>query len=166
MCMKRYITATLFALVLTLSGGRVWAQATGHIAGTVIDTSGAAVPDAKVTLISQGTAIERTAQTDASGTYIIALVPVGFYTIRVEKPQFKTAETTDITRQEDENREVDFTLSLGQTNEQVQVSAYPVSVNTTDATVGQVITSEQVADLPLNGRDLVELATLGPGHHR
>jgi hypothetical protein len=163
MCMKRYITATLFALVLTLSGGRVWAQATGHIAGTVIDTSGAAVPDAKVTLISQGTAIERTAQTDASGTYIIALVPVGFYTIRVEKPQFKTAETTDIKLQVDENREVDFTLSLGQTNEQVQVSANPVSVNTTDATVGQVITSEQVADLPLNGRDFVQLATLGPG---
>jgi len=163
MSMKHYITATLFVLVLTLGGSRVWAQATGHIAGTVIDTSGAAVPDAKVTLISQGTGIERSAQTDTSGTYIIPLVPVGFYTIRVEKSQFKTAETTDIKLQVDENREVDFTLSLGQTNEEVQVSANPVSVNFTDATVGQVITSEQVADLPLNGRDFVQLATLGPG---
>jgi Carboxypeptidase regulatory-like domain len=163
MLTRRYLVATAFAMILMLSGGRAWAQAVGRIVGTVVDASGAAVPGAKVTLISQGTSITHVIETNASGEYTAPLLAVGFYTIRVEKESFKVAETKDIKLQVDESREIDFTLALAQSNTQVQVSANPVAVNTSDATVGQVITSDQVADLPLNGRDFVQLATLGPG---
>jgi Carboxypeptidase regulatory-like domain len=163
MLTRRYLVAAAFALILTLSGGQAWGQATGRIVGTVLDSTGAVVPAAKVTLVSQGTGIERTTETDASGTFVVTLVPVGIYTIRVDKPSFQQAEAKNIKLQVDENREIDFTLSLAQANTQVQVTSNPVAVNTTDATLGQVITSQQVADLPLNGRNFVQLATLGPG---
>jgi hypothetical protein len=163
MLTRRYLVAAAFALVLTLSGGRAWGQATGRIVGIIVDSSGAAVPDAKVTVISQGTAFERTTETDASGEYVLTLLPVGLYTIRVTKAQFRDSEAKDVKLQVDENRTIDFTLSLGQASEQVQVSSNPVAVDTTDATIGQVITSQQVADLPLNGRNFVQLATLVPG---
>src|SRR6201984_2783567 len=163
MLKRRYLVAAAFALVLTLIGGRAWGQANGRIVGIVVDSSGAAVPDAKVTVTSQGTAFVRTAQTDAAGEYVVTLLPVGFYTIRVQKAQFRDSEAKDVKLQVDENRTIDFTLSLGSASEKVEVSSNPVALNTTDATVGQVITSQQVADLPLNGRDFVQLATLGPG---
>ena len=163
MLKRRYLVAAAFALVLTLIGGRAWGQANGRIVGIVVDSSGAAVPDAKVTVTSQGTAFVRTAQTDAAGEYVVTLLPVGFYTIRVQKAQFRDSEANDVKLQVDENRTIDFTLSLGSASEKVEVSSNPVALNTTDATVGQVITSQQVADLPLNGRDFVQLATLGPG---
>ena len=132
--MRRYLVAAAFALVLTLSGGRAWGQATGRIVGIIVDSSGAAVPDAKVTVISQGTAFERTTETDASGEYVfVTLLPVGLYTIRVTKAQFRDSEAKDVKLQVDENRTIDFTLSLGQASEQVQVSSNPAAVDTTDA---------------------------------
>jgi Carboxypeptidase regulatory-like domain len=163
MSTRRYLVTAAFALILTLSGSKAWGQATGRIVGIVVDSSGAAVPDAKVTVTSQGTAFARTTETDASGEYVVTLLPVGLYTIRVEKAEFRDAEAKDVKLQVDENRTIDFTLSLGQASEQILVSSNPVAVDTTDATLGQVITSQQVTDLPLNGRNFVQLATLVPG---
>jgi hypothetical protein len=163
MLTKRYLLAAVIAFFATLGGTTAWGQETGRIGGTVVDASGSAVPGAKVTITSQGTAITRTAETGASGEYLVPLLPVGVYSLAVEKASFKLEETKNITLQVNENRKVDITLSPGLTSEQVEVSANPVAVNTTDATVGQVITAEQVADLPLNGRNFVQLATLGPG---
>ena len=85
------------------------------------------------------------------------------YDVKVELQGFQTATAQDIRLQVDEHRELDFKLSPATVQTSVEVSATAVAIQTTDATLGQVITTQQVADLPLNGRDFVQLATLTPG---
>src|ERR1700682_6400 len=141
----------------------VYSQATGSFSGTVSDKAGAVVAGATVKATSQGTGVSREAKTDDSGHYLIPLLPVAFYTIRVESPGFGAAEQKDVRLQVDEHRELDFSLAPASVSSSVEVSATEVAVETANPTLGQVITSEQVADLPLNGRDFVQLATLTPG---
>src|SRR5579864_5311664 len=141
----------------------LYGQATGSLSGTVTDKTGSVISGATVRVTSQGTAQERAAKTDDTGHYLIPLVPIGNYTIRVESQGFQTVEQKDIRLQVDEHRDVNFTMSPASVTSTVEVSATEVAVETTNPTLGQVITSEQVADLPLNGRDFVQLATLTPG---
>ena len=107
----------------------------------------------------------RESKTDDTGHYLIPLLPVGDYTIRVECPGLSEREQKDVRLQVDEHREVNFTLAPASVTSTIEVSATEVAVETTNPTLGQVITSQQVAELPLNGRDFVQLATLTPGHH-
>jgi hypothetical protein len=148
------------ALVCAPTG---YGQATGSFSGTVLDKSGSVISGASVTATSQRTGVSRDAKTDDAGHYLIPLLPVGIYTLRVEFQSFQTAETKDLRLQVDEARELDFTLSPSAVSSQVEVSANAVAVETTNPSLGQVITSEQVTQLPLNGRDFVQLATLTPG---
>jgi Carboxypeptidase regulatory-like domain len=156
----------LVVVACTLALGiapRAKAQATANFSGTVVDKSGAAVAGATVRAISQDTGAVREAKTDDSGHYVIPLMPRGNYTIHVEFQGFQPAENKDIVLQVDEHREVDFTLALASVSSQVLVEGTPVAVETGNATLGQVITSQEVAELPLNGRDFVQLAILTPG---
>src|SRR5580698_11640754 len=141
----------------------LYGQATGSFSGTVSDKAGAVVSGATVKATSPSTGFSREAKTDDSGHYLIPLLPVSFYTIRVEFQGFQTTEQKDIRLQVDEHLEVNFSLVPASVSSSVEVSATEVAVETSNATLGQVITSEQVADLPLNGRDFVQLATLTPG---
>jgi Carboxypeptidase regulatory-like domain len=141
----------------------LYGQATASFNGTVTDKTGSVISGAQVTVTSQGTGVSRQSRTDDSGHYLVPLLPVANYTIRVESQGFQTAEQKDLRLQVDEHREVDFTLAPGTVTQAIEVSATEVAVETTNPTLGQVITSQQVADLPLNGRDFVQLATLTPG---
>src|ERR1700674_4781327 len=141
----------------------LYGQATGSFSGTVSDKAGAVVSGATVKATSQGTGVVREAKTDDSGHYLIPVLPVAFYTIRVDSQGFQATEQKDIRLQVDEHREVDFTLAPASVSSTVEVSATEVAVETANPSLGQVITSEQVANLPLNGRDFVQLATLAPG---
>jgi len=141
----------------------LYGQANGSFTGTVSDKAGAVVAGATVHAISQDTGLSRDAQTDDSGHYLIPLLPVSFYRIRVEAPGFQTTEQKDIRLQVDESREIDFALAPASVSTSVEVTANEVAVETTNPTLGQVITSEEVADLPLNGRNFTQLATLTPG---
>ncbi len=141
----------------------VQGQANGSFSGTVSDKAGAVVAAATVKVTSQGTGVVREAKTNESGYYLIPLLPVAFYTIHVESQGFQATEQRDIRLQVDEHREVDFTLAPASVSTNVEVNATEVAVETTNPSLGQVITSEQVADLPLNGRNFVQLATLTPG---
>jgi len=140
-----------------------WAQGTGSFSGTVTDKSGSVVTGASVAATSQGTGIARTAKTDDAGHYLIPLLPVAIYTLRVELQGFQAVERKDIRLQVDEQRELDFTLAPASVASSVEVVATEVAVETANPTLGQVITAQQVAQLPLNGRDFVQLATLTPG---
>jgi carboxypeptidase family protein len=151
-----------FAAVLLFSPV-VWGQATGSFSGTVTDKSGSPVSVATVTVTSQGTGAVRETTTDEAGHYIFNLLPVSVYTVRVEFKGFQPVETKDVKLQVDEQRELDFTLSPASVSTSVEVVASEVAVETTNPSLGQVITSQQVAQLPLNGRDFVQLATLTPG---
>jgi Carboxypeptidase regulatory-like domain len=141
----------------------LYCQANGSFSGTVSDKAGAVVSGATVKVTSQGTGVSREAKTNDSGYYLVPLLPVAFYTIRVESPGFQAAEQKDIRLQVDEHRELDFALVPASVSTAVQVNATEVAVETTNPSLGQVITSEEVADLPLNGRNFVQLATLTPG---
>src|SRR6266478_4585704 len=141
----------------------LYGQANGSFSGTVTDKTGSVITGAKVTVASQGTGVSRESTTDSSGHYLVPLLPVATYTLRVESSGFQTVEQKDVRLQVDESRELDFTLAPASVTSSVVVNAEQVAVETTNATLGQVITSEQVADLPLNGRNFVQLATLTPG---
>ncbi|MGA8341291.1 MAG: carboxypeptidase regulatory-like domain-containing protein [Candidatus Sulfotelmatobacter sp.] len=138
-------------------------QSTGSFSGTVSDNSGAVVAGAKITVTAQATNISRDAVSDDSGHFLVPLLGVADYTIKVEAPGFKVSEAKDVRLQVDEHRELDFKLVPASVSTSVEVNATEVAVQTTNPTLGQVITSEQVAELPLNGRDFVQLATLTPG---
>ena len=141
----------------------LYGQATGSFSGTVSDKTGSVVVGAKVKITAQGTGVSRESTTDQSGHYLVPLLPVADYTIQVESQGFRSVEQKDVRLQVDEHREVNFTLAPASVTEQVEVSATEVAVQTANPTLGQVITSQQVAQLPLNGRNFVQLATLTPG---
>lgn len=152
------VVCSVFSLCSLLYG-----QANGSLSGTVVDKTGSVISGASVKITSQGTGTTREVKTDGSGHYLAPYLAVSIYTIRVESQGFRTTEQKDIVLQVDQQREVDFTLNPASVSATVEVSATEVAVETTNPTLGQVIDAEQVAELPLNGRDFVQLATLIPG---
>jgi hypothetical protein len=129
----------------------------------VIDKSASGIPGAAVTVTAQETGQLRAVKTDDAGHYLVPLLPVGMYTVHVDATGFKSAETRDLRLQVDEARELDFTLVPATVVTTVAVSAEAVAVETASPSLGQVITSQEVTQLPLNGRDFVQLATLTAG---
>ena len=163
MSSKKALLAVCCSALIGLLTPFLHGQATSSFSGTVTDNAGAVISAANVKITSQGTGLTREAKTDDSGHYIIPLLPVSFYTIRVEAQGFAPVEQKDLRLQVDEQRELNFTLRPASVSTSVEVNATEVAVETTTPTLGQVITSEQVASLPLNGREFVQLATLTPG---
>jgi Carboxypeptidase regulatory-like domain len=155
--------AVILCSLVCLVSPLLHSQATGSFSGTVSDNSGAVVAGAKVTVTAQATNVSRDSTTDASGHYLVPLLGVGNYVIHVEVSGFKTSEARDVRLQVDEQRELDFKLVPASVSTSVEVSATEVAVETTNPSLGQVITAEEVAELPLNGRNFVQLATLTPG---
>lgn len=161
--MKKVLCAC-FALALELCiASTAWGQAVGSFSGTVVDKSGSAVAGATVTVTNEGTGVSRDSKTDESGHYTVPLLPAATYTLRVEFSGFQTVESKGVRLQVDEARELNFTLAPSTVTAQVEVSALAVAVETTNPSLGQVITAQEVSQLPLNGRDFVQLATLTPG---
>jgi hypothetical protein len=155
--------AVVVGLMTVLAAPLLYGQATGSISGTITDVTGAAVPNAKVTVTAPATGLTRSTTTNESGEYIIPILGVADYNVQVELQGFQPAKADAIRLQVDEHRELDFKLNPASVQTSVEVNATAVSIQTSDATLGQVITTQQVADLPLNGRDFVQLATLTPG---
>ena len=162
MLTRKALLIALLLFVISLCP-LLYGQANGSLSGTVADKTGSVIPGASVRITSQGTGLVREAKTDGTGHYLVPLLPVGFFTIHVEAQGFQTTEQRDIRLQVDEQREIDFTLNPASVSQTVEVNATEVAVETTNPTLGQVITAEEVADLPLNGRNFVQLATLAPG---
>jgi hypothetical protein len=155
-----WILATLLTLTfLPAAQG----QAAGSFSGNVSDKSGSGVVGATVTATTQETGQVRTAKTDGAGHYLIPLLPVATYTVRVDAQGFQSTESKDLHLQVQEAREVDFTLVPASVSTTVTVAGDAVAVETTNPSLGQVITAQQVSQLPLNGRDFVQLATLTAG---
>src|SRR6266481_5590612 len=162
MC-KRILTAVVVCIVAACCGQRAYGQATGSFLGTVTDKSGSAVSGASVRVTSQGTGASREARTDDAAHYIISLLPASIYTVRVGFQGFAAAESKDVILQVNEQRELDFVLSPATVGSTFEVVANEVAVVTSNPSLGQVITAQQVSQLPLNGRDFAQLATLAPG---
>lgn len=159
---RKLCAVVVCSLVLSLCP-LVYSQANGTFSGTVSDKTGSVITGATVKITSQLTGVAREAKTDDTGHYVVPLLPVSTFTIRVEAKGFQITQQKDLRLQVNEQREVNFTLNPASVSQTVEVSAEEVAVQTTNPTLGQVITEQQVAQLPLNGRDFVQLATLTPG---
>jgi hypothetical protein len=143
-----------------LAGLNLSAQTEAEITGTVTDTSGAAIVGAKVTVTNTGSRGIRLATSDNAGVYDVpALVP-GFYDVSVERTGFKTEVRTHIELQVQQAARIDFQLQVGQTSQRIEVAASAVQVNTENATVGSVIENERIVELPLDGRNFLQLTAL------
>jgi hypothetical protein len=139
------------------------AQSGGSISGSVTDSSGAVISEAVVTITEQDTNASRVLKTDSSGRFAANRMPLGHYSLHVTAPTFQEVVKKDILLEAEGHPEIEVTLVPASVSSQISVEAVPVEVQTADATLSQVVHAEAVADLPLNGRDFVELATLTPG---
>ena len=134
----------------------------GAVRGTVTDSSGAVIADAKVTLTSEATGLTASALTGKDGTFTFSPVKIGSYTLSVEATGFKKA-ATHLTVNVQEQARADFQLVTGAVNETVEVTSAPPQLQTQDASVGTVATREEINDLPLSSRNYTFLAQLGSG---
>ena len=154
--------AVFVAVFLTLFAAHSLAQE-ATIVGTVTDPTGAAVPNASITVTNSGTGAIRTLPTGSDGQYVVPSLGIGQYTVRVTAPGFKVAEQKGITLNVGDRTRVDFKLQVGSAQEQVTVEANAVAVQTDSGEVSNVITGTQVTQLATNGRSLFTLFALAPG---
>jgi hypothetical protein len=135
----------------------------GAITGTIVDTSGAVVPGAQVTLVNTDQGITLTVRSNGTGGYTFSPVRIGHYKLSAEAKGFSKTTQENLVVNVSQVLQVNVQLKLGAATETVEVSTAPPLLQTEEASVGQVIGTEQVNDLPLNGRNFTFLAQLGAG---
>jgi hypothetical protein len=147
------------AIILLCAGGPAWAQAvsTAQINGTVKDSGGLALPGVTVTMTQTATGLVRSATTNEAGTYIITSLPVGPYQLEAGLQGFRTYVQNGIVLEVNANPTLNVTLQVGAVAETVTVEGTAPLVETRNPGIGQVVTNEQVVELPLNGRNLTQL---------
>jgi hypothetical protein len=160
--MSKAAVFPVLVLTLSLALPSLAQQGTGGIYGTVTDPSGAPIAGAPVTVTNVATNVLTRATTDERGTYVFPRLPVGDYSVSAEQRGFKTLLRTGVVLQVDQLAEVNLQLQLGDVGERIEVSADAPLVNTTNATVGDVIENRRIAELPLNGRNVLALMYLSP----
>ena len=139
------------------------ASASSDAAGRVTDATGASVPGATIHLTNNATGAERTATSNDNGDWSIPNIPPANYKVSIEKQGFKTSQIPSLDIQIGKTANGSVVLSVGERTETVEVSTLPPQLQTQEATVGQVIDQKQINDLPLNGRNVLQLAALAPG---
>jgi hypothetical protein len=138
--------------------------ATGAISGTVLDSSGAVIPNAKVDLVSAGTgAVVRTEATNASGLFYFTLLPVDMYTVQIEAPGFGRTTLRDVGVRVTETTRLTVALKPQTTKEMIEVQSEPATVKTTDATTGESMTGQTIRELPLATRNFQQLLATNAG---
>jgi hypothetical protein len=152
-----------FAVLFGISGVVRGQTATGQITGTVRDTTGAVVAGVKVTVASALTGLTRETMTSATGDYVVPLLPVGQYSVTAEQTGFRAAKRSDIQLSVNQTVRIDLEMEVGAVTETVEVQAAAVAIDTESSTVGQLVTQRQVTQLPLNGRNFLQLLFLGNG---
>lgn len=158
------VRKSLFAFVLLMLGASlVWASITGTISGIVTDASGSVVPEVSVTALNTQTGISSVSKTDGKGFYSFPDLAVGTYTVTAEEKGFKSFEKDGIVIDANSSIRVDIALEVGTVAEKVTVSTDVVQVETQSTQMGEVITSDRITSVPLNGRDFTDLLDLQPG---
>src|SRR5687768_8738653 len=159
---KRLSLVTL-CLLLRLSSPAYSQVTTADLVGAVRDTSGSIIPGVTVTVINEATGVTRVATTGESGTYSFTALPPGLYRLTVELTGFRKVERTGVELQVNQRAQIDLELSVGLVSETVTIQGGPPLLETQSSALGTVIQERQVQELPLNGRNFVQLATLTPG---
>ena len=160
----RKLQGLLVAAILLGSSSAALAQrTTATVRGTARDSTQAVLPGVSVTVTNEDTGLVREVTTNSEGIYIVPELPIGRYKIDAQLQGFKRATRTGIVLRVADQFAVDFELSAGDINETVNVEGSSTPVRVLGGEVSGVITGEQVRELPLNGRNFLQLATLMPG---
>src|SRR5215469_110830 len=155
--MRQFLLAGMFLAMRLVS-----AQTLGEITGEVKDQSGAVAPNATVTVTNTGTNATRSTATNQVGIYSFPSLVPGNYQVRVEAPGFQPMVRTNIELQVQQTARIDFTLVVGQAAQAIEGTGAGVILATENATVGTVISQKSIEDLPLNGRNYLQLVALSP----
>jgi len=158
-----FAAAWLLGLLLVLGAQPAWGQATTSLRGVVTDPSGAAVPNAQVTLTNTATNTVRTAVTGSDGAYAFTEVQPGTYTLTVEAQGFRKYERRNLVLQVSLPATVNVRLEIGAVSQVVSVTAEAPLLNRTDASLGQTMGSLEIQELPLEARNVPQLLSLQPG---
>ena len=150
-------------LLLFLWSAQLAAQTTSTIEGTVKDKQGLAVAGAQVHVSSPELAVERTVTSEADGTYRVASLPPGIYQIKASKDGFEAEVLTNIEVTLNRTLEFDITMQVGSLNQTVEVSSATPLLETSASSTGSTITPQQIEDMPINGRNYLDLLQLVPG---
>lgn len=153
----------LGALLLLLQISIAQDTGQGSIFGTVTDSVHAVIPGAQVTAVNEATGLTRKTVTNSEGEYRVDFLPPGQYSIEIQKNQFQSVNMEHVKLLIGESLKLDRALAVGHVAAKVIVQAEPVALNTTDASTGAVIESNEIQNLPLNGREFLALAALVPG---
>jgi hypothetical protein len=158
--MRRVVVG--FAILLSIGISRAQIS-TSTLTGALTDSTGAVVPRASVTATAKSTSFSRTATSNESGTYVISELPPGSYEVSAEAPGFKKAVVSEIRLFVGQTATVDIKLELGQITESVSVTSEAPLLQEGSAQVGTVIEGKLLTDIPLNGRNFLQLNLLSPG---
>jgi outer membrane receptor protein involved in Fe transport len=164
-CVPRTFALVLFGLCVVMFSGKNLAaqQATALLTGTVKDSSGAVVSDAKVTLRNSDTNITRVSKSDKNGDFLFTSIPIGSYEVGVERQGFKRSVRRGITLEINQNARLDVVLEVGAASQVVEVTADVTQVDTISDTIGDTVAGDTIQRAPLNGRNVLDLALLQPG---
>ena len=154
-------------LTLLLTAAAAFGQSTaGEIAGTVTDPTGAAVPGVQITFLNENTGEVKIVETGATGDYLATQMQVGTYMASVQSEGFRTVERPGIALSALQSLRVDFVLELGQLTETVTITSQAPQVDTRSTQIGMTVDDRRIKDLPLNGRNPLDLVRLVPGVQR
>lgn len=160
----RVLHRTVFALVaLLVFQTSAFAQSFGSISGSVRDERGDAISGATVTLVNTATNQSRSAKVNRDGTYQLSQVQPGKYDLRVEATGFKASVQRDVSILVNTPLTIDLSLEIGDVTETVEIVSGSEIINQNDATIGNTFTERQIRQLPIEGRNVVDLLSLQPG---
>ena len=161
----RFLVLAITAFVLLHGGaGRAFAQrSTASVAGSIVDASESAVPSASVVARNLATGVERTVESNHLGYYAVPALPAGLHSVTVSKMGFQTQTVPELLLEVDQNATINISLKVGAVSESVSVTAEAAMIDTRTATLNTVINQQQINDLPLNGRNVLQLMQLTPG---
>lgn len=160
---NRLLALFVVTLLFVLCNQALYAQSTGTIQGTVLDAQQAAVAGAKVTVKNLATGLERSMDTDSSGSFSFPALPAGNYKIEIRKDGFQTLLISSFTLDVATTASKNYTLQVGQVAQTMEITADAPVVEAGTITVGQSIDQKTVQEIPLNGRHFVDLGLLIPG---
>jgi hypothetical protein len=169
----RVFAALAFAWALAVAGlftvgsARMYGQLdTATLNGTVTDPKGGAIPGATVTVTNKDTSVDHTVTSNGDGNYTVPSLQPGTYIVTVSKAGFSNSKETGVTLQVAQIATINIALAVGSNSQTVEVTASTAFLDTTDASLGTVITEQQVTDLPLNGHSSLSCCNWPPARYR
>ncbi|MGC1784092.1 MAG: carboxypeptidase regulatory-like domain-containing protein [Acidobacteriaceae bacterium] len=160
---RKFIVGVTGVLLLSVGAPRLLAQAVGSIRGTVADASGAVIPGASVAATNSGTGLSRTESTNQDGIFVFPDLPIGSYNFEISKPGFETQKRQGTVLLTGQTLALDISLKVGSSSQSVEVTSAAPLIQLDTSSIQTSVNQRQMRDLPLNGRNPLQLTVLTPG---